>query len=75
MAKKRSREADEAQRFIARVEALGGEVVRYDAPRDWVEQVIDAGALSTESTDQEIEEAATSWAQDSGHYADPEGEE
>lgn len=72
---RKSREALEAQRFVARVEALGGEVVRYDAPHDWTEQVIDAGGLTPESTDREIEEAATEWAQSAGHYADPDGEE
>jgi hypothetical protein len=39
------------------------------------EQVIDAGGLTPESTDEEIEEAALCWAQDNGCYADPEGEE
>jgi len=79
MAKKlRHRAADrdlEIERFQARVENIGGEVVRYDAPRGWVEDLIDDTGLRPESTDQEIEEAATSWAQDKGCYADPEGEE
>lgn len=72
---KESREAREARAFVARVEELGGDVVRFDAPHDWIEQVIDAGGLTPESTDEEIEEAALCWAQDNGCYADPEGEE
>ena len=72
---KSRREARERERFHARVEALGGEVVRFDAPRDWAEQVIDAAELTADSTDHEIEAAALCWAQDTGHYADPEGEE
>lgn len=63
------------QDFLDRVETLAGEVVRYDAPRGWVVDLVEATGLVPESTDAEIVEAATSWAQDEGCYADPEGEE
>jgi len=63
------------EKFLARVENIAGEVVRYDAPRGWVEDLIEDTEITPESTDREIEEAAVSWAQDQGCYADPEGEE
>lgn len=78
MAKKLRKPVDHDQQvdeFRGRVENLGGEVVRYDAPRGWVDELIDETGLNLFSTDEEISEAATAWAQETGCYADPEGEE
>lgn len=62
------------QDFRNRVQLNASDFVRFDAPRGWVDSLIEDASLTPENTHREISEAAESWARDRGYYVDPDGE-